>query len=33
MMSAWAISARATELRKRLEAFMEENIYPNEAVW
>jgi acyl-CoA dehydrogenase len=33
MMSAWVISARATDLRKRLEAFMEESIYPNEAVW
>jgi acyl-CoA dehydrogenase len=33
MMSAWAISARATDLRKRLETFMEENIYPTEPDW
>lgn len=32
-MNAWAISARASDLRRQLEAFMEENIYPNEPVW
>jgi acyl-CoA dehydrogenase len=32
-MTALAISARATDLRKQLEAFMMENIYPNEPVW
>jgi acyl-CoA dehydrogenase len=32
-MTAWAISDRAADLRKQLEAFMEENIYRNEPVW
>jgi acyl-CoA dehydrogenase len=32
-MTAWAISTRASDLRRQLEAFMEENIYPNEPVW
>ena len=32
-MTAWAISARATDLRKQLEAFMDKNIYPSESLW
>jgi acyl-CoA dehydrogenase len=32
-MSAWTISPRASDLRERLQEFMEQNVYPNEAVW